>query len=868
MNVSAVLFGVARYADSTLNSGQGHLQFASADVRSFEAYLRAAWSDADSLDIHIFTDDEATSDAFQSVLEALGGTSPDLLIIYLAGHGLEGADGARFAFNNAEIAKLSGLLSGKELDSAFRIASPQRSLLLLDCCHAAGIVSGTSWFNRLDGDRARLFLASARHGQVAWEDNALGHGLFSNAILQGLASSSPLASADGFVDVEALSAHTAREVAVRAFSRKRGAKQEPVRGGVAAEAIRLPTAAVNVLLDQFSTYDALILRLRRWVQRAAVIAALVVVATDLSLQHLSIDADGRVVAQSGLRVLDPLRRALPGGIVDTGYTWTEIAPRDTENATRYDALRQGRLLAVSLHGLEGWPRSLVPLLLPPARAKLEARVYGRMPPAGTYDSTYDGPPSVRYLGLESLLSEDKRDAMREAYPISNFDLDCRTDITNRLDLNVLNSSTDATLAEIDWMVAAASNRAEALDEVGRIVAYRLFHRFADQDDRRTYDARREFARFASLVRATTPSRETLMPLASGWCALAGHLALTIGGDANARVKLERRLLESFQRFDVAKHGDLLPREAEFGLGMLSLIASHVGLEPASVSIIGKRIMDDERGLDGTPDIVRWLSDIAPFVPFPEQVRVFLFDALETPHGEHDFKPVTAFAILGRNADLLDPSEVARLVAWQRDQAETFGMLDAYAEGVEGLAAYLSNSSANVHLRELLERVSAGGSLAPPDATWRGDMLIIPNTRAEWRAIIALTQRSQLSEADLEKLLAYAHALPLGSDRDSALGSVAIQLPAIAERRWDDVRSGFINASGRAFHRKLIAEATAAFICSDELDRRIDAVNALRELWENERNPVARSGLAETIEAVAWCSRLLPVVAAPHADDLL
>ena len=399
MRVGAALFGVSRYAAQVLNDGPNRLQYAADDVRSFASYARAAWADADSLTLRLATEDGASSASWTEAIGALHEARLDLFIGYLAGHGVKrDSDHFQFCLHDADIEDGSqqGIISGADIDHAFARVGARTSILFLDCCHAEGIVAGTSYFRSLNGDRARLFLVSARSDQRAWEDDSIGHGLFSNAVTQGLADGSTIAAPDGFVDVEVLFARVSENVAARAFSRKSGARQEPIRGGVMSAPVRLPTASVTALEDQISTYDALSLSLRRWLQSVLLIAVAAAVVTDLSFQHLAVDADGDIVARSGIRLLDPFRRILPDGIVDTGFDADDIAPRDDVDTSDYDALRDGRLLANRLRGLGGWPTKLGPLLKPRVQASLSLLLFGELPvSAEMFKSTMHPPPPRR-----------------------------------------------------------------------------------------------------------------------------------------------------------------------------------------------------------------------------------------------------------------------------------------------------------------------------------------------------------------------------------------------------------------------------------------------------------------------------------------
>ena len=212
----------------------------------------------------------------------------------------------------------AGILEAGEFDRAFRQVGAPTSILFLDCCHAEGVIADAKFFHALEDGAARLFLCSSRADQRAWEDIALRHGLFSNAVIAGLADVSPLAGVDGYVDVERLFEFVCEDVAKRAFAAKARERQEPLRGGVSSTRVRLPTASTATLGAQISTYDVVAAAFRRWLIRAAILLLAVFAVSDLSFWHLLVDAQGNVLARSGLPILESFRRVLPGGIIDTG----------------------------------------------------------------------------------------------------------------------------------------------------------------------------------------------------------------------------------------------------------------------------------------------------------------------------------------------------------------------------------------------------------------------------------------------------------------------------------------------------------------------------------------------------------------------
>ena len=851
------MFGVSRYAAQLLNDGPNRLQYAADDVRSFASYARAAWANADSLTLRLATDDGASSASWTEAIDTLREARPDFFIGYLAGHGIKSDSGHfHFCLHDADIEDggQRGIISGADIDHAFARVGARTSILFLDCCHAEGIVAGTSYFRSLNGDRARLFLVSARSDQRAWEDDSIRHGHFSNAVTQGLADGSTIAAPDGFVDVEVLFARVSENVAARAFSRKNGARQEPIRGGATAALVRLPTTSVTALEDQLSTYDALILSLRRWLRSVLLIAVAAAVVTDLSFQHLAVDAEGDIVARSGIRLLDPFRRTLPGGIIDTGFDADDIA-RNHVDTSSFDALRNGRLLANRLHGLGGWPTKLGPLLKPRVQASLSLLLSGELPVSTKlFESTMHPPPLDELAALVSLRGGETIDVAARSfgYQVREEELDCAADISQTLDLTHLNPGTAEFLKELDWRMVLAKDRSRALATAGRLVAYRLnVHvregSFGDEDS--NYDARSEFARFAAWSAGSAVAGFA----ADGWCKPAGLLLAALGNEDDVATSAERALVETVRTFDLDTHSIVAPPEVEISLFLLAIIAQHGALENATIDGVAGFLRDAEHGLNGPPIFARWLSTIAPFTPFPNVTRESLIDALTRPETPFEFWRLTAFEILSRQAPYLSETDREVLLNWRRNNEGEYGTDPRYAAGVASLAPFMPEEEVLSIIQEMSARTSAAHALVAPATTWRGDMNLSLTDLPEWMAIARMAQTVDLSPATKEELAAYAAVAPEGAPRTAALLAVAHQNDAIRLRDWQAFRHALGQSTAEAWRRDLLVDAAAKQLCVDSAPKPHVAFDDLRAVWKHERTPVVRLGLGRTLQVATLCT---------------
>ena len=850
MHVGAALFGVSRYKAQALNDGLNRLQYAADDVRSFASYVRAVWSNADSLTLRLATDDDASSASWTEAIDTLHQAKLDLFIGYLAGHGIK-RDGDRFHFclHDADIENgiQKGIISGTEIDHAFARVGARTSILFLDCCHAEGIVAGTSYFRSLNGDRARLFLVSARSDQRAWEDDSIGHGLFSNAVMQGLADGSAVAAPDGFVDLESLFAQASENVAARAFSRKDGARQEPIRGGVAASPIRLPTASITVLNDQIPTHDALRLRMRRWLSRALLVSVVVFVVTDLSFQHFAIGANGNIVVRSGIWLFDPFRRIFPGGIIDTGFYRDHLKFRDPDNSSDYDALKH--LHVNRLHGLRGWPKTLAPLLeAPRPQTSLSLLLSAELPAsAESFDSSKGPPPLKELAALIGLRADRTIDAVARSfkYHVSEEDLDCSDDASQIFNFSHLNPKTTEFLREIDWRMVLTKNRLKALATVGRLVSYRLVHNGAMSG----YDAKREFARFADWSAGSTVPNLN----ASGWCDPASLLVDALGDKSDLAAMAEQTLVETVRTFDLGTHGDMAPPEVEVSLFLLAIIARYRDLEDTTIDGVSWFLREDKRGLSGPSSLVQWLSAIAPLTSFPDTTRKFLIDALTRPETEFEFRQVKAFEILGRQSRFLKEIDRKLLLNWRRNNQDEWGTFDLFASGIAYLAPFMSKEEVPPLIEGMSARPSGLRDLIPAAVTWRGDTMVSPTGLSEWMAIARMAQTIDLSQAINRKLIAYAAVAPKGAPRTAALLAVAYQNRTIRSRNWRAFRRALGRFSAEAWRRNLLADAAATRLCADSLHKRRAAFKELRAMWEDEPVPIIRLSLGRTLQDATLCA---------------
>jgi uncharacterized caspase-like protein len=176
-----------------------------------------------------------------NILNALGmlrqTKETDTVVVFVAGHGVN--EGPNYRFLPTDVAKQSdgGFLSASVIPwYAFQEAiesAKGRRILFLDTCHA-----GNSYNQRLSSDSYEtnvIVYSAARWDQEALERPDLGHGLFTYALVEGIAGKAAKRDSGGPITTIALRDFLVARVAE--LARNLGHQQEPqyFRGRDAAD---------------------------------------------------------------------------------------------------------------------------------------------------------------------------------------------------------------------------------------------------------------------------------------------------------------------------------------------------------------------------------------------------------------------------------------------------------------------------------------------------------------------------------------------------------------------------------------------------------------------------------------------------------
>jgi uncharacterized caspase-like protein len=142
------------------------------------------------------------------------GVQPDdTVFAYMAGHGAVAGDEYFYVAHDTRPDQLGATgVSLARIKELFDASLSQRTFLWLDFCHSGGILARDP--DAPPNDRAiiertlrvvqgqgKLIIAACTPSQSAWESPAVGHGLFTHALFQGLKGG---AAKDGEVTINSL----------------------------------------------------------------------------------------------------------------------------------------------------------------------------------------------------------------------------------------------------------------------------------------------------------------------------------------------------------------------------------------------------------------------------------------------------------------------------------------------------------------------------------------------------------------------------------------------------------------------------------------------------------------------------------------
>ena len=208
----ALLVGVADYVDP-----RWRLRFAANDARDVGEVLRAPRQQLlyRSVDVRLLADRDATRTAILDGLRWLraSATDPgDIALLFVSSHGID--DHGDFRIVPADVdastpaSTTATTVGGSEMLTEL-VNVRGRVVVLLDACRAGGVRTAlpdmARFANQATAAENGLFVyASSTRTQDSGESDALGHGVFTSALLEALAGRSGIAVRDAAIDTDAL----------------------------------------------------------------------------------------------------------------------------------------------------------------------------------------------------------------------------------------------------------------------------------------------------------------------------------------------------------------------------------------------------------------------------------------------------------------------------------------------------------------------------------------------------------------------------------------------------------------------------------------------------------------------------------------
>jgi len=246
VNASAALYivavGINEYKNSTYNLNYGKPD-AEAFVKAIQVQGKGIFS---AVHVQKLIDAGATRQSIFSALDSVAAEArpQDAFLFYYAGHGVmsapEDSANASYFLVPSDVTRLHGQhelllekgVSAAELTARTGQIGALKQLIVLDACQSAGALEAFSMRGaaeekailQLSRSAGVTVLAAAGSEQFAAELDALGHGLFTHALLEGIAGRAD--AGDGKITVRELEAFVNDEVP--ALTEKyRGAAQYP-----------------------------------------------------------------------------------------------------------------------------------------------------------------------------------------------------------------------------------------------------------------------------------------------------------------------------------------------------------------------------------------------------------------------------------------------------------------------------------------------------------------------------------------------------------------------------------------------------------------------------------------------------------------
>ena len=221
-NLWVLSIGVNRYDDSNLNN----LNYAANDAREIiNVFKQQEGRLYRSVNTMLVADGTALPPTRENIIDSFDflrrAGQQDVVLLFIAGHGIND-DGGNFyfmpsdaGFNADGSIRASRAISWREIQSVLDV--PGQKLVFIDACHSEGTsgrrtrsADNNSLVRVLD-DRSTVIFTSSQGSQLSQEDQRLGHGIFTYAILQGMRGAADLIQ-DKIITMDELRTYVSSEV--------------------------------------------------------------------------------------------------------------------------------------------------------------------------------------------------------------------------------------------------------------------------------------------------------------------------------------------------------------------------------------------------------------------------------------------------------------------------------------------------------------------------------------------------------------------------------------------------------------------------------------------------------------------------------
>jgi hypothetical protein len=836
MRVASIALGIIAYPDPRLASSQARLHFSTDDALAFHRYVMTAWSGDRNLHLCLL-DLEADRIGLEQAIGTVAAAGPlDLVLLYLSGHGEVHAHEGWFCLADAASGEPS--LTSSEIDRLLLTIDTRQVLVIADYCYSEASLAGSRFFAALEGRSARIYIASARSSQQAWEDTELKRSILSDVLLKAMASGSPLAERDGTVDVETrLIPHLREQVPLEAAVRKRGTVQEPVTGGSASGSIWLPTVAARDMRRNLSISDTLRMRLRRILAVSAIAVLAAWTIADILVYHLALGPNGTILVRPGLAALYGLTLYHIGNEVDTGFAVQDFSARDQDAFRRLSRGSEFGFTTRKDHdGLALWLAQLEPALTSSSAAR--ARMLAR---ADTPQMESDDPPPVWEAAFVAYASAtEPRTIADRIYPApSPVEVDCGRPVAMQLDFTLLDVPPDVFARDLVWRalrIEDARHQGEIIQLVTAVVYRSANAKQAAQIGRDT----EALAAAAALLKSRSWPQ---LPNLNGWCEGApAALMRALIGDDRTRAGAEAALVAGLPSAP-SPPGEDLPHRQMTAVAALTALVSRGPLQNRTVEgIVASFDRSGERlGLD-TP-LNRLLFETAAHQLLPQNFRARIFALLGQEEGAVDFEAIEGFRLLARNSNHLTSAELSALRTWLNREGEAHRTLSNLHEGLGYLALV-------VPLRPdekawLVARLSPDSWLPPQAVSYRGETIFSASDGEAAVALARLNQRQSLEREVIERLLTIASHRTDLQERPAMLRGLGF-----AKARFDrEIVEGLSSQKTSVVVRRLYIDIAVEQLRVMRPGERARILSNLFQRWQRSRAPELRLALGEIIGRV-------------------